>query len=159
MKQMIIKRLNSMFQRRNLIISSLLFLIIVIQLVVLLPHDLELQDKGPVVEQAARVAKRKRRLEAEASKRPKAGLGFESNSGQVIRGIHSIEVNSDGKGWELWADKGVRPKDSGEWSIESVRVKFYASNGVHYVVTGNAGGVNPATLRFPQTDIDSSHPR
>lgn len=145
MRSILNQRLKAVFHRRNLIISSLLFVIIVIQLIVLLPNDLEIRDKGLVAEQAANRGKKQRRLETEASKRPMSGLGLDSNSGQVIRGVHSIEVNSDGKGWELWADKGVRPKDAGEWNIESVRVKFYASSGVSYVVTGKRGGVNPAT--------------
>jgi LPS export ABC transporter protein LptC len=137
--------LKTIFHRRNLVISSLLFVIVVIQVIVLLPNDLELQDKGPVAEEAANRAKKKRRLDTKASKKPMGGLVADTGSGQVIRGVHSVEVNADGKGWELWAEKGVRPKDSGEWSIEAVRVKFYASNGVSYVVTGKRGGVNPAT--------------
>lgn len=89
--------LKAMFHRRNLVISSLLFVIVVIQLIVLLPHDLELQDKGPVAEEAANRARKKRQLETKASKKPMEGLAMDTSSGQVIRGVHSVEVNSDGK--------------------------------------------------------------
>lgn len=147
MRQSFLEILRSAFHRRNLVISSLLFLIVVIQLVVLMPRDLDLRELDADKSRAAKAGRKK-----QIPKDTNASLGKsitdlapQGAGGQILRGVHSIEVNSDGKGWELWADRGVRPKDSGEWKIETVRVKFYASNGVTYNVTGRTGGVNPAT--------------
>lgn len=155
MKRSLLDFFRTAFLRRNLVISSLLFLIVVIQLIVLMPRDLDLLELDPDKRRAA-MTDRKSQIPRGTS----AGLGKSMNDlgstfadnfggegagGQILRGVHSIEVNSEGKGWELWADRGVRPKDSGEWKIETVRVKFYASNGVTYNVTGRTGGVNPAT--------------
>jgi LPS export ABC transporter protein LptC len=152
MKQPLLDFFRSAFHRRNLVISSLLFLIVVIQLVVLMPRDLDLRELDPDKSRAAKVDRKKQVPRGTSASLGKSmtdlagsGFGGEGAGGQTLRGVHSIEVNSDGKGWELWADRGVRPKDSGEWKIETVRVKFYASNGVTYNVTGRTGGVNPAT--------------
>jgi lipopolysaccharide export system protein LptA len=153
MKQSLLDFFRTAFHRRNLVISSLLFLIVVIQLVVLMPRDLDLRELDPDKSRAAKIERKKKvprgsnaSLGKSMSDLAGGGLGGEGAGGQALRGVHSIEVNSDGKGWELWADRGVRPKDSGEWKIETVRVKFYASNGVTYNVTGRTGGVNPATF-------------
>jgi LPS export ABC transporter protein LptC len=147
MGQSFLEILRSAFHRRNLVISSLLFLIVVIQLVVLMPRDLDLRELDADKSRALK-AGRKNQIPKDTNAslgKSIADLAPKGAGGQILRGVHSIEVNSDGKGWELWADRGVRPKDSGEWKIETVRVKFYASNGVTYIVTGRTGGVNPAT--------------
>jgi LPS export ABC transporter protein LptC len=157
MKQSLLEILRSAFHRRNIVISSLLFLIVVIQLLVLMPRDLDVRELDPDKSRASR-ADKKRQLPRDTNASfgksitdlgngalANSNLSGEGAGGQILRGVHSIEVNSEGKGWELWADRGVRPKDSGEWKIETVRVKFYASNGVTYNVTGRTGGVNPAT--------------
>lgn len=62
---------------------------------------------------------------------------------QKMDSVYSVEAGAEGKQWELWADKGLQAKDSAEWTIEKVKVKFYAKNGVTYVVTGKTGRVIP----------------
>jgi LPS export ABC transporter protein LptC/lipopolysaccharide transport protein LptA len=124
------------FNRRNLVISALLFLIIVIQLLVLMPRDIEVQDLRP-----AKVAKT-----IKGSKTGRANqLSKEIPSGQVVRNAQMVEAKQDQKEIELWADRAVRPKDREEWTLDDVRVKFYATNGVTYTVTGKNGGVTTST--------------
>lgn len=75
---------------------------------------------------------------------PKLGDAAPANgSGQIMKDVYSVEAKPEGKEWELWADKAIRPKENQEWTIEKVRVKFYASNGVTYTVNGSKGRVVP----------------
>lgn len=58
MGQSFLEILRSAFHRRNLIISSLLFLIVVIQLVVLMPRDLDLRELDADKSRAAKAARK-----------------------------------------------------------------------------------------------------
>jgi LPS export ABC transporter protein LptC len=111
--------------KRNGIILGLLFGIIVVEIVVLAPKELGLSPTEEVA--APQPAPR------------------ENASGQVMQDVHLVEAKRGGKEWELWADKAVRPADNGEWTIEQVKVKFFAEGGVTYTVTGMKGNVVPNT--------------
>lgn len=69
----------------------------------------------------------------------------EVEAGQVMRDVYLVETNNLGKEWELWANKAkaVKPGEASDWVIEQVKVKFFADNGVTYVVTGQKGQVVP----------------
>ena len=127
-------------------ISALLFLIVVVQLVVLMPRDIEPLDLRPdeVIE-----AERLERLNAGKTGRKSGSsqsgsgnaLSDSIPSGQIVRNAMMVDAKEYGKELELWADRAVHPKDREEWTLDDVRAKFYASNGVTYTVTGRNGGV------------------
>lgn len=111
--------------KRNTIILGLLFVIIVIEILVLAPKELGL---SPSEEQ-----------ETSGEMKPQEGA-----SGQIMNDVHLVEAKPSGKEWELWADKAMRPAENAEWTIERVKVTFFASNGVTYQVTGMQGRVVPS---------------
>lgn len=122
------KNIGRVFNRRNLVISALLFLIVVIQLVVLMPRDVDTPDSSPVPDPAKKTANKKAR--------PK-----DTSGSQIVRNAVMVDAKPSGKEIELWAETATRPKDREEWTLDDVRVKFYAQNGVTYTVTGKTGGV------------------
>lgn len=68
----------------------------------------------------------------------------ENGTGQLMRDVYLVETNADGKEWELWADQArAGVGETGDWKIEQVKVKFFASDGVVYTVTGQRGNVVP----------------
>jgi LPS export ABC transporter protein LptC len=117
-------------------IGALLFVVVVVQLLILSPRDLGLPDEGQVTRAALTASGSSQRVDSKK-------LPRDSSGGQVMRDLHLIEAKPTGKEWELWAEKAVKPKDSPVWTMEAVRVRFFASNGATYVVTGRAGGVHP----------------
>ena len=116
--------------RRNGIIIALLFIILVIEIVIVAPKEL-----GTSV--ADDLAAKK------ASEKSRAKGSDKGQSGQVMSDVHLVEAAGEGKEWELWADKAIRPKNNEQWVIEQVKVHFFADNGVMYTVTGNKGNVVP----------------
>jgi LPS export ABC transporter protein LptC/lipopolysaccharide transport protein LptA len=112
--------------KRNSIILALLFFIVIVEIVVLAPKDLGISPAEDG---------------ANGSASSKVG---ENAASQIMSGVHLVEAKHDGKEWELWAVKALRPKDNDDWDIEQVRVKFFASNGVIYNVTGKKGHVVPS---------------
>jgi LPS export ABC transporter protein LptC len=118
--------------RRNGIIIALLFVILVIEIVIVAPKEL-----GTSVADDLAAAKRA----SEASRLSKAS--DKSQSGQVMKDVHLVEAAGEGKEWELWADRALRPKEFEQWTIEKVKVHFFADNGVMYTVTGERGRVVP----------------
>lgn len=134
--QRITAKLGPSLNSRNLIISALLFLIVVIELIVLIPHDVDSPDKGLVKVATKKITGSKTGLANQLSK--------DIPAGQVIRDAVMVEAKQDGKEIELWAARAMRPKDREEWTLDDVRVKFYATNGVSYTVTGKTGGVTTA---------------
>ena len=108
--------------RRNSIILGLLFVILVVEILVVAPRDV---GAPPTQSQAKRL-------------KPRPGT---EGGGQIMTDVHLVEAKPSGKEWELWADRAVRPKDNERWTIEKVRVKFFAANGVIYTVTGLKGYV------------------
>ncbi len=114
--------------RRNSFILGLLFVILVVEIIILSPKEV-----GVSTEQAAR----------EALPIGKSADAFTENSGQIMNNVQSVEAKGNVKEWELWATKALRMKANQDWTIEHVKVKFYASNGVIYTVTGRQGHVAP----------------
>ena len=112
--------------KRNSIILGLLFVILVIEIVIYAPKNLGLPGEDQT---------------QQPHPSPIAG----GASAQVMHDVHLVEAKADGKEWELWADKALGPKTNVEdWTIEKVRVKFFATNGVTYNTTGKKGNVVPA---------------
>jgi len=109
--------------RRNSIILGLLFVILVVELIILAPKEIgtssDPQVASPIIPESA------------------------DKYRQMMDNVHSVEAKPEGQQWELWADKGLQPKDNSEWTIQNVRVKFYAAGGVIYTVTGKEGHVVP----------------
>lgn len=106
--------------KRNGIILALLFLIIVVEIIIMAPKELDVASEAPAAPSAKPSTK---------------------TTGQVMKDVYSIEAGKSGKEWELWADRALTPQAGQEWTIERVKVKFYAENGVIYNVTGDEGHV------------------
>src|SRR4051812_727125 len=111
--------------KRNSFILGLLFVLLIVEIVVLAPKEVGISPEEETV--------------AKTAPPPKDG-----GAGQIMNDAHLVEATSDGKEWELWANKAVRPKDGDDRSIERVKVRFFANNGVTYTVTGLKGNVVPA---------------
>lgn len=111
--------------KRNSIILGLLFVILVVEIIIIAPKEI-----GIVPPEETKVDD---------------PIPAEPASGQLMKGVYLVETNSDGREWELWADKAktLQPGETSDWWIEQVRVKFFANNGVTYVVTGQKGNVVP----------------
>lgn len=116
--------------RRNAIILALLFVILVIEIVIVAPKEM-----GTSVAEDLAAAKR--------AKESAQAVADKGQSGQLMKDVHLVEAADEGKEWELWADQAVRPKDNERWTIEKVKVHFFADNGVMYTVTGSQGRVLP----------------
>ena len=112
--------------KRNTIILGLLFIIIIVQIIVLSPKNVGLPPEPDDLEE----------------QNPKPVKPTDSG-GKVMRDFYLIQAKPEGREWELWAVKAAQPKDDERWSIEKVRTKFYAENGVIYTVTGQRGTVIP----------------
>ncbi len=117
--------------RRNAVILALLFVILVVEILIVAPKELGTSLADDL--KAAKAAN-------EASQR---SAGNRGSTGQVMQGVHSFGAKGETKEWELWADRALRPKENQQWTIEKVRVNFFAENGVTYTVTGDRGHVVP----------------
>ncbi len=60
---------------------------------------------------------------------------------QVLRGSHLVEAKGEKKLWELDADVARKKMNSDEFTLDTVKVKFYGENQVFYNATGNQGYV------------------
>ena len=116
--------------KRNGIILGMLFLILVVEILIFAPKELGLSPRDD-----------------QAQDDPHHSASADKDHGgaaQVMNGVYSIEAKGDTREWELWADRALGPRNNtDEWTIQNVRVKFYASNGVVYNVTGKTGHVVP----------------
>ncbi|MES2963426.1 MAG: LPS export ABC transporter periplasmic protein LptC [Bdellovibrionota bacterium] len=110
--------------RRNSFILGLLFVILVVEILIVAPKEVGV-------------------LPANENRATTAPAQDKAGTGQVMRDVHLVEAKESGKEWELWADRAVRPQDNEQWTIEKVKVKFFAANGVTYTVTGLKGKVQP----------------
>lgn len=111
--------------RRNGIILGLLFLILMVEIVVLAPKEIGSPE------------------EAVSPQKTSSDKKAQGRSGQLMKDVYSVEAKKEGKEWELWAAQAEQPKETEDWMIENVRVKFYGSGGVVYTVTGRKGQVSP----------------
>jgi LPS export ABC transporter protein LptC len=110
--------------KRNTIILALLFVLFVVELIILAPDELGLSP-------------------SDADTTDQATTPASADAGQIMRDVHLVEAKGEGKEWELWADKALRPKEGEKWTIEKVRVKFFGKEGVTFTVTGKRGMVTP----------------
>jgi LPS export ABC transporter protein LptC len=60
---------------------------------------------------------------------------------QVLSGIHLVEGKGEKKSWELDSDQATKKKNSEDWHLETVKVKFFGENSVSYVANGDEGYV------------------
>lgn len=109
--------------KRNAIILGLLLVLVGLEIVILAPKDLTDSGAAPTTE---------------AGVAPKP-----SGAGQVMQDVHLVEAKPEGKEWELWAKRALRTGEEEAWTIEDVNIRFFAQNGVFYVVTGKRGKVTP----------------
>ena len=107
--------------KRNAIILALFLVLVGLEVVVMLPKDVNLAADGST---------------------PQAPGGAHE-PGQVMRDVFLVEAKASGKEWELRAKRAVRDDQDSPLMIETVNVKFFAPNGAFYTVTGKRGKVTP----------------
>ncbi len=109
-----------MINKRNSIILGLLFVILVVEIVILAPRELNVKPEEDT---------------------PPPPVTSSAGAGQVMENVDLIESKGEKKEWQLKAKKGVQLKEDQNWTIEEVNVKFFGENGVYYNVTGQKGTV------------------
>jgi LPS export ABC transporter protein LptC len=98
---------------------SLLFIVLVVEVVILAPKTVEEpQDQ-------------KAELKPEVTKQ----------IDQVMHGAHLVETREGQKEWELWAVEALSFRSQDQWSLQNVKAIFFGKNGVYFTVTGNEGTV------------------
>lgn len=114
------------------ILASLVFILIVVELVFFAPQP---GDREQGKDWA---------LDTEES------MAGEKDVEQVLMGAHLIEAEGEKKIWELDAKQARKKKNSTDWGLDQVKVKFYGEKGVSYVAVGQAGhvGENQAKLQI-----------
>jgi LPS export ABC transporter protein LptC len=66
-----------------------------------------------------------------------------NSTDQVMKGVHLVETQENGKDWELWSEKASNFKEDGGWIIEKVKVRVFGQNQIYYDVTGDRGQIDP----------------
>ncbi len=104
------------------IVATLIFTLIVVELVFFAPQagDRQTDRDWSDVEQENQV---------------------EKDVEQVLSGTHLVEARGEAKSWELDADQAQKKKNSKDWKLTKVKVKFFGENAVSYVADGNEGFV------------------
>ncbi len=120
------------------LVASLIFVLIVIELVFFAPQpgDRQLEKNwDSEVEQSA-----------------------EKDVEQVIRGSHLIEAKGEKKLWELDADIARKKMNSEDLTLDTVKVKFYGEDNVYYNATGEKGfvGDNQKKLEISGDTVTTS---
>jgi lipopolysaccharide export system protein LptA len=116
------------------VILALILGVIVVQVLILAPKDLG--PGGPLGERDQKKSK------GDGKKSVRDPLPLDG-TGQVMGDFYLVESNADGKEWEMRARRASKPAAGGDWTIEDVEVRFFARDGVTYLVTGDRGTVVP----------------
>ena len=77
---------------------------------------------------------------------------------QVLSGIKLVESKGETILWELVAKEGRKKKQSQDWNLDTVNVKFYGENSVSYVADGDKGfvGDNQQTIKIEGNTVITS---
>lgn len=110
--------------RRNSFILGLLFVILVVEILIVAPKEVGILPSQEKQDAAAPVQNK-------------------DGAGQIMYDAHLTETTVNGKDWELWAKRATKSQADEQLTIEKVKVKFFAENGVTYTVTGLKGRVQP----------------
>lgn len=104
------------------LLASLVFILIVVELVFFAPQPGDREDTTDWTTQ-------------DEEYKP------EKDVEQVLQGTHLVEAKGDKKLWELDAKEARKKKDSLDWRLDTVKVKFFGENKVSYVADGKEGFV------------------
>ena len=106
--------------RRNIAILVLLFGILLFEILIFAPEEIERRsDKKKAPPKADQVM-----------------------AAQSMSDAYLVGTKGEGKEWEVWSKKAVQAKSNTDWELKEVRAKLYGENGVVYTVTGDKGLVN-----------------
>lgn len=119
--------LNKLKSRIGAWILGALFAILTIELVLLAPKMLDHVDADDLAENAVQETPRN------------------ESAAQVMVGINVVETRDERKDWELWADRAVSVYGEGDLELENVKVRFFGTDGVDFLVTGERGVVEAET--------------
>lgn len=106
------------------IILFLLLVLLVVQIVLIAPQNLDLNDRD----------------KASILSGPVEGL-----IEQLMRGVHLVEATAGEKEWELWADTAASFKNQQKWDLNDVKVILFARDGKQYTIKGEKGVVETET--------------
>lgn len=104
---------------------SLLFLILIAELVVFGPGELGDNKKNAI----------------EALKLSKSSAEKAGDIEQAMQAVHVIESKNENKEWELWADAAIGFRDKDNLELRKVKAKFFSEKGLTFDVTGDTGHV------------------
>lgn len=97
----------------------ILFGLILTEVVIFAPQDVNLQIENPLKEEKISHAE----LE------------------QKMRGVHLLETKEGERLWELWSDEALSLKEKATWLLDKVKVRFFAQDGLSYIVHGQKGRI------------------
>lgn len=60
---------------------------------------------------------------------------------QKMEGVHLVESRAGSRDWELFSETAESTSAQGGWKLAKVRVLFYNSEKVDFIVTGNRGNI------------------
>ncbi len=106
--------------KRAGLFASFLVLVLVVQIVVLAPRNLN--DQRGIGSLSA----------AETS---------QPDVDQAMRGVHLVETRDGEREWELWADEALAFKSRNIWELKQVKVVLFSEKGTEFTVTGDAGEI------------------
>ena len=58
---------------------------------------------------------------------------------QKMEGVHLVESRRGSRDWELLSESAQNSQSSGDWTLQKVKVLFYNSDAVEFIVTGKTG--------------------
>jgi LPS export ABC transporter protein LptC/lipopolysaccharide transport protein LptA len=118
--------MSRFYKRAGALVLAVLFLILVVEIVIMAPRDLN-DNK------------------AQSETTEQADISKDDKIQQQMDGVHVVESKNDQKEWELWADRATGFRADQDLTLNNVKAIFFGDNGVEMTVTGLKGRVEPKT--------------
>jgi LPS export ABC transporter protein LptC/lipopolysaccharide transport protein LptA len=118
--------MSRFYKRAGALVLALLFLVLVVEIVIMAPRDLN--DK-----------------KAQSETTDQSDISKDDKIQQQMDGVHVVESKNDQKEWELWADRATGFRADQDLTLNNVKAVFFGDNGVEMTVTGLRGRVEPKT--------------
>ncbi|MEK6555815.1 MAG: LPS export ABC transporter periplasmic protein LptC, partial [Bdellovibrionota bacterium] len=114
------------YKRAGALVLAVLFLVLVIEIVIMAPKNLNEKKATSVADEQTDISK-------------------DESIQQQMDGVHVVESKNDEKEWELWADRATGFRADQDLTLNKVKAVFFGDNGVEMTVTGSRGRVEPKT--------------
>lgn len=126
------------FRLKNIIFTGLLVFLFV-EVLIVFPSRLE----QPTEPEEQRITRSGEELSSSDGFPDQAESKVQSQ--QKMQGLHLVESQQGRRDWELFAVSAEGNQGKGSWNLKKVRVLFYNSEKVDYVVTGDEGAIDSRT--------------